>query len=202
MNEEMPGHLIRLTAEDRTKVEEFATKIDATVRKIYENRNGQHYNRNPKRLHEQQVGAKLTEIAVHRHITSLGLQCSEPDFNIYEKRDKNFSPDMKLSDGSPIHVKSQEPHVASRHGISWMVEKTDKEVYINTTGYMALCLVSLEHNTVRLLGLPKTSFLKDKGILYGQPKAEYLRETKATIYYDELSSQDANDVWALRKADV
>lgn len=202
MSEEMPGYLIQLTAEDRKKVENFADAIDKTVRDIYAKRNGQRYNRNPKRLREQQIGSKLTEIAVHRHITSLGLQCTEPDFTIYEKKDKSFAPDMKLADGSPIHVKSQEPHVARKHGISWMVEKTDDEIYIQTTGYMALCLVSLEHNTVRLLGLPKTSFLKDKGILYGQPKAEYLRETKATIYYDELSHQDHNDIWALRKADA
>jgi hypothetical protein len=198
MSEEVPGHLIELTESDRKLVEDFATKIDSTVRKIYEARDGQRYDRRPERLHEQQVGAKLSELAVHRYITSLGHTCSSPDFTIYEKKKKTFSPDMKLGDGSPIHVKSQEPHVAELCGISWMVEKTDKELYINTTGYVALCLVSLQHNTVRLLGLPKASFLKEKGILYGQPKKEFLRETKSTIYYDELRLQQEADVWALK----
>jgi hypothetical protein len=201
MSEGVPGHLIVMTDDDRKRVEEFASKIDSTVRKIYEARDGQRYDFKPMRLQEQQVGAKLSELAVYRYISSLGIQCTEPDFEIYERKKKNFSPDMKLADGSPIHVKSQEPHVAERHGISWMVEKTDKELYINTTGYVALCLVSRVHNTVRLLGLPKATFLKEKGILFGQPKKESLRETKSTIYYDELRLADESDVWALKNVE-
>ena len=198
MSDEMPGYLIELSENDRKIAEDFATAIDSTVRAIYEKRDDQRYDQKPQRLHEQQVGAKMTEIAVHRHLTSLGYTCSEPDFKIYDRKDKNFSPDMRLDDGSPIHVKSQEPHVAKQRGISWMVEKTDKEIYVNTTGYMALCLVSLEHNTVRLLGLPKTSFLKEKSILYGVPQVEKLRRTKSTIYYDDLRQHEESDIWALR----
>jgi hypothetical protein len=201
MSEGVPGQLIVLTTEDRKIVDDFADAIDATVRKIYEHRNGQRYDSKPERLKEQQVGGKLAELAVYRYITSLGVSCSEPDFKIYERKDKNFSPDMKLADGSPIHVKSQEPSFAEKYGISWMVEKKDKELYVNTTGYVALCLVYREHNTVRILGLPKASFLKEKGILYGLPKKEFLRETKSTIYYDDLRLQDEGDVWALKNVE-
>lgn len=199
MIDNLPGHLFVMSDKDKKIVEDFAVKIVPTVKKIYEERDNQKYDVNPERLKEQQIGAKFAELAVYRYVSSLGLTCSSPDFTIYERKKKNWSPDLKLEGDIPIHVKSQETWMAEKRGVSWLVEKFDKELYINNTGYVALCLLNLKEGRVKILGVPKASFLKESGILFGIPKVDKLRATKSAIYYDSLKIYE-KDIWSLKNA--
>jgi hypothetical protein len=183
-------YVISVSKEERKKAEVFADKVVHTD--VYGFRNGQGDIELRKRQH---LGSKLAEIAVHRHLTSSGLPCTEPDFNIYPRTYKDWSPELKVGD-VPVHVKSQDLYSADRWGISWIGERSDVELYGKGSGYVVFCLVSLECNVVLILAAPKVTDLKQKDLLKN-PILQRHQALKFAVYYEHLTKLPKEDIWAL-----
>lgn len=191
MESNLPIPLIQLTEGDRKLVEDFADKV--LVTDVYGFRNGQY---DKERRKEQHIGSKLAELATFRYITSLGFECSEPDFTIHQRTKKSWEPDMRLKTGEPIHVKSQDTKSANKYGLSWIGEKSDKELYDKATGYVSLCLVDLNTSIVYIHGLPTAFFLKFNN-LFSEPVLKKHRDKKFAIYFDHLKDYTFYQLWNL-----
>ncbi len=76
-------------------------------------------------------------------------------------------------------------------------EKSDKELYDKATGFVILCLVDQNSNSVQIMGSPSSNFLKNNGH-FGEPKLKKHVEKKFAIYYDSIKNLEERNLWALK----
>jgi hypothetical protein len=183
---------IELSQEVIEKAQSFSEKVVHTD--VYAFRNGQ-FNQNRRR--EQHFSSKLAEFAIYQFLLDNKIIITEPDCSIKQAGDKSWDPDLKVgNDKIPLHVKSQDLKSKENYGLSWIGEKSDKELYINCTGYVALCSVDTDKNIVTIYSLIETKFLKENN-LFGETKLPKHREKKFAIYYKDLEKYDLNTRWKL-----
>jgi hypothetical protein len=107
--------------------ESFTDKVIGSSLEHYKGR-GQE---NVWHIRQQIIQGKMAEVAVSHFYSTLGLPITPPDFEIYESKDKSYSPDLVLCESVHLHVKSCSREVAQLYGISFVFQKNDPIVRSN-----------------------------------------------------------------------
>lgn len=181
---------IELSQEVIDKSKLFSEQVVHTD--VYAFRNGQ-FNKDRRR--EQHMSSKLAEFAVYQFFQSKNIHVTEPDLSIKSRGNKSWDPDIEINNQKiPIHVKSREVKMAEKYGLSWIGEKTDKKLYKEPEGYLALCLV--EDKLVKIYTFIESKFVKESGF-FREPKLKKHREKKFAIYYEDIEKQSRENRWKL-----
>ena len=145
---------------------------------------------NEARIRIQTADGKMGEILACNHLRSLGHNCTEPDFEIYDKAHKSFDADFYVN-GHPVHCKTQNAESAHRYGMSWMFQRSGRGY-----GHTDPAIKSPKDKAIFVL----VDHKKKTGTVYGpysmadiitqfkEPKLTYLKGIKAVIYADDLTN--------------
>ena len=123
---------VKISKYNYHKCVDFANKQLKTSADLYAYRGE---SKKEKMAYDIIVG-KLAELAVAKF-----LKCSKPDFTIYERRKKSYSPDLRLGN-LRVHVKGQSEESIKRYGHSWLFQRND-QIVRNATPYDIIILTSV-----------------------------------------------------------
>lgn len=137
---------------------------------------------------------KLGEEGVHQLFSSQFPKLSQPDHNIYDKKDKSWAPDLKDPSGIRIAVKSQDIESALSFGESWVFQFNEGKSYDCDTGifkekddnhYVAFVALNVPKRFGVIKAVVKVQWLHDKKLFKEMKKAS-LRGNKVAVYYEDL----------------
>lgn len=175
--------IIQLDKWDLLRVKEFAHNRSMNT-KLYRNRGNFKYC-------DIIVGA-LSEIAVHHYLWENGIECTEPDFTIYDDKNKSYDADLvapynKYPYEKYFHIKSQSIAQANKPWAnSWLLQKNDPIVTSAANNHYLVCTVvdpnSLE---VEILGKVALNYIHNNK-LFKKPVIKTLQSNKVAIYWDDL----------------
>jgi hypothetical protein len=123
----------------------------------------------------------LAEFAVYEALKSRG--CTKPDIAIYENSKKRYTPDLRLADGTRVHVKCQSEEQGKKYGISWIFEDRDSGVHKVRKGIVAFCVLNNDdtisiHKIVSLQQLHDDNLFKQTKLKFTGKKAIYAEDLK------------------------
>lgn len=133
-------------------------------------------------------------------------QLSQPDYNIYDKKDKSWDPDLKdLASNIRIAVKSQDIDSDINFGTSWVFQYNngksydcDKEIFglgNKDNQYVSFVSLNTPKRKAIIRAIVKVSWLHDNKLFKEMQKAS-LRGNKLAVYYEDLEKfQD--QLWQL-----
>lgn len=173
--------IIKLKPSDKEVAEAFANARLEGSANLYRFRGEQNIDK----IKEDIVVGALAEIAIAKQLQSRGVEVNEPDFKIYETKQKSFSAD--LSDGYYMfHCKAQSLKSAKTYGTSFMFQKTDK-LLTNPSprDYLVMAVVDDLKVEIKAVVLVQDIIKYD---LLGEPKVPRYRHSKHTIYFNDLCS--------------
>ena len=124
----------------------------------------------------------LAEFAVYEALKNKG--CTKPDLKIYENSKKRYTPDLRLADGTRIHVKCQSEAKGLQYGISWIFENKDSGAHKNKKGIAAFCVLNADdtitiHKIVPLQRLHDEKLFKDTKLKFKGKQAVYAEDLKS-----------------------
>lgn len=148
---------------------------------------------------------KIGEECVWDNVSVEYPDLSMPDHNIYDKKDKSWSPDL-IAEKSNIHlaVKSQDIESALAFGDSWVFQygnggkyDCDSGVFKNITPnhYVAFVSLNVPKRHGEIKAIVKIQWLHDKKLFKDMQKAS-LRGNKVAVYYDDLEKYK-DELWKL-----
>lgn len=124
------------TDNDIRKCDEFSRKMTES-KKTW---NDRHSTPN-ERMHQATIIGKLGEIAVSNYLKSLGFDCNDPDFNIYQGKKKSYSADLQINGSLNIHVKTQDIKMREILGdSSWVFMNADPVTYRSSKDIVIFCV--------------------------------------------------------------
>ena len=164
---------VKISKYNYNKCVDFANKQLKTSADLYSYRGEA---KKEKMAYDIIVG-KLAELAVAKF-----LKCSKPDFTIYERRKKSYSPDLRLGN-LRVHVKSQSEESVSRYGHSWLFQRSD-QIVRNATPFdiLVLTCVNRRKREVYILKLIRAREINK----WGECKVPSYRHTKVALYLKEI----------------
>lgn len=137
---------------------------------------------------------KLGEVAAYHLLKGKIENLTEPDFKIYEAKNKSWDFDLK-GDKYNVHVKSQNVEQGKKYGTSWLFQKGngkarhyDKEIFdqLSPNQYIAFMSVDLVDWSADLKAFVGLNLLHEKN-LFDEPKLTYLQfGNKCAVYFDSL----------------
>lgn len=168
---------------------------------------------NPETIIKQIKTGKSGEVCVHEIVSQTYPNLSSVDFNIYEKKDKSWSPDLHDPiTGFTLGVKSQDVESSLLYHESWVFQfnggkkfDCDKEVFgedIDDNRYVAFVLVNIPKKTAQIRAIVKVKWLHEKKLF--QPMA--LKKFNATsnklaVYFNHPEypslTNYPNELWQL-----
>lgn len=138
---------------------------------------------------------KVGEEMVYQKISSLYPELSKPDYQIYNKKDKSWDPDLKdIQSNLRLAVKSQDIESAINFGESWVFQFGNGGKYDCDTGvfkttdtnhYVAFVSLNVPKRQGIIKALVKVQWLHDKK-LFKEMKKQSLRGNKVAVYYEDL----------------
>lgn len=142
-----------------------------------------------------QVG-KIGEECAYNFLTEKFPNLTKPDYVIYSKKDKSWSPDLKDLDSSiKIAVKSQNIDSAQAHGDSWVFQHrpnkkydSDKEVFgdaIDQNQYVSFVSLNVPKRIGSVQAIVKIQWLHDNNLFKPMQKIN-LRDNKVAVYFEDL----------------
>ena len=169
---------IKISKYNYNKCVDFAQQQLKTSSKLYAYRGEQ----NKEKILDDIVIGKLAELGVQKFLKS-----SKPDFTIYERKKKSYSPDLRLGN-LRVHVKSQSEESVSRYGHSWLFQRSD-QIVRNATPFdiLVLTCVNRRKREVYILKLIRAREINK----WGECKVPSYRHSKVALYLKEI--QDGYD---------
>jgi hypothetical protein len=146
---------------------------------------------------------KLGEECVYDLVSKTYPTLSKPDYNIYDKKDKSWLPDLKTNEFF-LAVKTQNIDSAIAYGESWVFQYNfgknydcDKGIFKSEDDnhYVAFVAMNVPKRFANIRAIVKVSWLH-KNKLFKEMKKENLRGNKLAIYYNDLE-QFENELWQL-----
>lgn len=139
---------------------------------------------------------KIAEELTHEACMKAFPQLSKPDYNIYDKKNKSWDPDLKDElTGVRIAVKSQDIDSDINFGRSWVFQfgnggKYDCDSGIfgkgdNSNHYVSFVSLNTPKRRGVIRAIVKVSWLHDNK-LFKEMKKQSLRGNKLAVYYDDL----------------
>ena len=179
-----------ITVEMIEKATDFsAASVDTSTDK-YASRN--QFNRT--KIVSDILTGKLAEELVYQKLKDYYLDLTEPDYAIYDKKNKSWEADLRVpSENLRIAVKSQTEDAARRWGRSWVFQlgnarDYDKEVVLKKNNhYVALVSLDLPNMCGEIKSIVSIQWLHDND-MFKEMKLKYLQNNKKAVYYDDLIS--------------
>ena len=142
------------------------------------------------------VGA-ASEIACSNILKSLGIDCSSPDFSIYQTNFKSFSADL-IANQVNLHIKSQTVKSANQYGASWLFQKEDK-LFSPEKARDLLLFCIVEGNKVVLKNITSIEQVLVYNLLK-EPKVDRYKPTKYALYLSDIieTNQEGSQEWILK----
>lgn len=147
---------------------------------------------------------KLAEEMVYQKISKIYPELSKPDYNIYEKKQKSWDPDLKEPNVPlRIAVKSQDIKSEIAFGRSWVFQggigkkfDTDKGIFGEEDTNHYVCFVSLNvpKHSGTLRAIVKVKWLHDNGLF--KPMQLLHLSSKQAVYYEDLEKL-SDQLWQL-----
>jgi hypothetical protein len=178
-----------ITPELLAKCLQFGKNSVGTSKDKYASRN---QNNIEKIIKDIQRG-KVAEQCVYDKLVLNYSNLSKPDFNIYEKKDKNWDPDLKDNDSLlKFAVKSQNKKSASMYGESYVFQignrkyDCDTSIFgeIDLNHYVCFVSIDFDKNIGEIRGIVKVQWLHDNK-LFKPMQLAYLK-SKVAVYYSDL----------------
>lgn len=154
----------------------------------------------------QLTNGKLAEELAFATYQPYFSDLSPPDYEIYQKKDKSWTPDL-TSDGSNLRVavKAKDAVDAREWGASWIFEKTDRKIFgskldnsnLDPNQYVCMIVVDRSVPGARVEACVKLQWLHDKN-LFEKPDRDYLG-TKLTVRLDSIKKiiESSDELWQL-----
>lgn len=184
------------------KCTEFAEKSVETSLDKYARRN----QFNKEKIIKDIRNGKIGEEIVYRSLIKNYPNLTAPDYEIYQKQDKSWDPDLRdLDSGIRIGVKSQDIESAIHFGESWVFQFNYGKSYDCDTGvfkeedenhYIAFCSLNIPKKTGMIRGIVLVKWLHQNG-LFKEMKKVSLQGNKVAIYYEDLE-KFGNQLWRLK----
>lgn len=172
--------MIILSDSEVGKCYKFSYNVVSRTEKYYKMRNK--YSSTEKIINDHFI-AKLTELFIYHHLSSLDYQCTYPDFTINEgekrAKYKNDNDLIIVKDGKTINLHIKTCRYDSPVTRSWLIEKNTASV-INPkeNDYFAFCEFYSPEN-IKLLRIVNASDIK-----WQSPRAKL--ESKLACYLNDL----------------
>lgn len=172
------------------KCEQFAQDSASTSADKYARRNQFNLEKIKKDIRNGKIGEQGTYSVISQQYPNLSL----PDYNIYSKQDKSWSPDLNDPSGIRIAVKSQDIDSAINYGESWVFQFNNGANYDCDTGvfkekddnhYVAFNALNVPKRFGTIRAIVKISWLHEKE-LFKEMKVHQLRGNKVAVYLDDL----------------
>lgn len=176
---------IKLTEAMKQKAHNFSELRMGGSQTLYQQRGEQNISKIQNDIY---IGA-LAELIAYEYLKSKNIDATEPDFEIYAKKDKSFTADMETKDHC-FHVKSQSDISAQRYGLSWLCQKTDK-LLNNPKSNDYMVFVRVYEEEAEILGVVKAEGLIENNLL-SEPKVPRYRPTKVALYWEEIINSPLN----------
>lgn len=149
---------------------------------------------------------KIGEEGVWEKISKLYPTLSKPDHNIYDKKEKNWEPDLKdVDSGIRVAVKTQDYQSELDFSRSWVFQfggggKFDCDTGIfgkqlDANHYVSFVSINVPKRIGELRAVVKVQWLHDKK-LFKEMKNPNLRGNKVAVYYEDLEKY-ADQLWQL-----
>lgn len=148
---------------------------------------------------------KVGEEAVYEKISALYPNLSKPDHQIYDKKNKSWSPDLAdKSSGIHLAVKSQDIESAINFGESWVFQYGSGGKYDCDTGvfndakpnhYVAFVGLNVPKRKGSIRAIVKIQWLHTNN-LFKEMKKKNLRGNKVAVYYEDLDKYK-EELWQL-----
>jgi hypothetical protein len=181
-----PDNIVNLTPDIIQITRAFSEKVAPTTREKHLERN--HTGTTSESNH---FTGTLGEWAVYLWAKSKGGECTPPDLEIYNKREKSYKKDLvwNLPDGRRInlHVKSQTEESRKRYGFSWVFTKTDRINYMTGPKDYVVLTYLHSNNRIEILKIVKGSNLVK---YFKEPVIAAYKDTKRAIYYKDFADLD------------
>ncbi len=149
---------------------------------------------------------KIGEEGAWIKVSELYPNLSRPDFNIYDKKDKSWDPDLKDSDSNiRVAVKTQDYQSELDFSRSWVFQFGNGGKYDCDTGifgkeldlnhYVSFVSINVPKRFGELRAIVKVQWLHDKK-LFKEMKNPNLRGNKVAVYYEDLEKH-IDELWQL-----
>jgi len=146
------------------------------------------------KAYQHYVG-KLGELAVYLYLKD-SYDITEPDFKIYEVKDKSWDSDLKI-ENEHLSIKAQDIQSAKKFGLSWTFQyikggRSDSSIKKNITVIPTL-YDNTYYNDLRVVVFPS---IKIENVKFGEPKKKSLKGKKLVMYAEE--NYELLDEWIER----
>jgi hypothetical protein len=178
---------VNIPAEWIDKCEQFSLECAQTNLSRYKSRGQSVIN---KIVSDIFVG-KMGECAVYLNKVSLGLECSEPDFNIYRGRQKSYDADLR-SENRKLHVKTQSLNSATKYGTSWILQAKEGDAdklfkHRDDNDFAVLCVMKSD-TLVTILAEVSIIWLFVNHLIE-EPKIKFFIGTKKALYWSNIQAR-------------
>ena len=177
---------------------EIVEKIVAIQEKVMK---GDKYRRAMTATKEERIAGKLAEFAVYKILKEQGVNCSEPDLNLYGEHETDGGADL-TAEGKTIQVKTSanlkskwldimhEEELACDFVVFAVVDTTTWDVALywrSTKGFLMSCAVAMGHGRYErpesLNGKAICPFIQEKGKHYElQIPPKYMKDKNPKDY--------------------
>lgn len=155
---------------------------------------------------KQIVNGKLAEELTFATYCPYFPDLTHPDFAVYQKKDKSWSPDLtSQAGGLTLSVKAKDQRDADRWGASWIFENTDRKTFgskldgrnLEPNQYVCLIVVDPVAQKGEVKACLNLQWLHDHQ-LFESPDRDYLG-TKKTVRLKSLLEKITNqeELWQL-----
>lgn len=183
-----------ITEDLYNKCQQFADNSVNTSLDKYARRNQHDIRKIKKDIRNGKIGEEGTYLLLSNKFSSL----SPPDHNIYQKKDKSWSSDLKEESGIQLAVKSQDIDSALAYGDSWVFQFNNGGTYdcdasvfkeCNTLHYVAFNSLNVPKRYGVIRAVVKIEWLHSKN-LFKEMKLPQLRGNKLAVYFDDLKKYE------------
>lgn len=160
---------------------------------------------NPLKIRDDIRNGKIGEEGVWEKVSVLYPNLSKPDLNVYDKKEKNWDPDLTDSESKiRVAVKTQDYQSELDFTRSWVFQFGNGGKFDCDTGifgkeldskhYVCFVSINVPKRSGELRALVKVQWLHDKK-LFKEMKNPNLRGNKVAVYYADLEKH--LDLWQL-----
>lgn len=192
------------------KSRQFAKDSVSTNLSAYARRGQSNVQAIERQIMEGKVGEEMSRSQLISVLPKLSLV----DFNIYEKKDKSWDPDLKdeLSK-TRIAVKSQNYESAQYYHESWVFQFNDGRQFDCDTGifgkdidpnhYVCMVLLNMPKKVAQIRACVKVQWLRDNNMFQPMALSKFSStNNKLAVYYDHptyksLSHFPIDELWQL-----
>lgn len=190
-----------ISPEIYAKCTEFSTNSVSSSSDKYARRNQFNVE---KIKYDIKVG-KIGEQLVYDSLCSNFPNLSEPDYNVYDKKNKSWDADLKdLHTPFTLAVKSQDIRSELEFGRSWVFQhrvgkKFDNDVAIfdnsDNTHYVSFVSLNVPKRIGEIIAIVKVNWLHEHN-MFKPMQLLKLQDNKVAVYYEDLENYK-EELWQL-----